>query len=374
MTLDIHRNKHVELGQMRLRTFDFLRGLAILGVITSHASLNFPSEVGVLDFIFRLGRFGVQLFFLVSALTMCHMWKQREDEVNPIFNFYIRRFCRIAPLFWLSIPIYLLINGTGPSYFAPEGISFREIILTISFLHGFWPSSISSVVPGGWSIAVEMTFYLIFPLLALTIKNRSLAYLIGGFLLYLFNVLVFQDYASNFLSANYITDSTSIIKDYLYLNFINQSPIFLLGCFIFFKQNISFTKLDFLIGLLWIVAPVFLGIPVKNGIGFVSVYFCLGCFVIFCLKFSAKNYLIEKLGENSYAIYLSHFSVLSLLHFLIPFFHGILSFFVGLVLTIFFSYIISVILNKLVEKPVRNLANYLTRCSEKKPMICNGQI
>ena len=34
---------------------------------------------------------------------------------------------------------------------------------TAFFLHGLHPEAINSVIPGGWSIAVEMTFYLFFP-------------------------------------------------------------------------------------------------------------------------------------------------------------------------------------------------------------------
>jgi peptidoglycan/LPS O-acetylase OafA/YrhL len=111
---DIHQKQNSQ----RLRTFDFLRGLAILGVIVVHTSQSFPSLINAIDFLAGLGRFGVQLFYFISALTMCYMWKQREGENNPIKNFYIRRFFRIAPLFWIAIPVYLLLNGYDKSYWA----------------------------------------------------------------------------------------------------------------------------------------------------------------------------------------------------------------------------------------------------------------
>ena len=61
---------------------------------------------------------GVNVFYFVSAMTMCLMWTQRV-ETSPTRKFYIRRVLRIAPLFWLAIPLYLIINGTGPSDNAP---------------------------------------------------------------------------------------------------------------------------------------------------------------------------------------------------------------------------------------------------------------
>jgi len=58
-------------------------------------------------------------------------------------------------MFWLAIPFFLLLTGKG----APAW----EVATTALFVHGFHPQTINSVVPGGWSIAVEMTFYAVFP-------------------------------------------------------------------------------------------------------------------------------------------------------------------------------------------------------------------
>ena len=133
----------------RSHTLDVLRGLAIAGVMAIHVSQSFPSNIHAVDFAFMCGWTGVNVFYFVSAMTMCLMWTQRV-EANPTRKFYIRRFLRIAPLFWLAIPVYLLVNGTGPSANAPNGIGPLQVILTATFLHGFWPDSVNSVVPGDW--------------------------------------------------------------------------------------------------------------------------------------------------------------------------------------------------------------------------------
>ena len=219
----------------RVRTFDFLRGLAILGVIAVHTSPR--SGISIVDFVADFGRFGVQLFFLISACTMCHMWKLREGESSPVRNFYIRRFFRIVPLFWLAIPLYLLVNATNKTHSEPKNIGELEVFLTATFLHGFWPTSINSVVPGGWSIAVEMTFYALFPALFFKVKERAVFYLLLAIIIWSFNIFIFRDLVSSFFANSHNTIEATAVKEFLFFNFINQAPVFLLGCYIYFASH-----------------------------------------------------------------------------------------------------------------------------------------
>jgi peptidoglycan/LPS O-acetylase OafA/YrhL len=70
-----------------------------------HVSQSFPSNIHAVDFMFVCGWVGVNVFYFVSAMTMCLMCTQRTLETNPTRKFYIRRLLRIAPLFWLAIPV-----------------------------------------------------------------------------------------------------------------------------------------------------------------------------------------------------------------------------------------------------------------------------
>ena len=60
-----------QLNADRLRFLDIARGLAVLGVIAVHTVQQFPTNVRPLDWWLGLGQFGVQLFFVISAYTMC---------------------------------------------------------------------------------------------------------------------------------------------------------------------------------------------------------------------------------------------------------------------------------------------------------------
>ncbi len=82
--------------------------MAILGVILVHSSQSVaPTNVTLLWFMGEGAR-GVQLFYVASALTLCMSWVARSShETFPIRNFYIRRFFRIAPMFYLAILSYI---------------------------------------------------------------------------------------------------------------------------------------------------------------------------------------------------------------------------------------------------------------------------
>jgi exopolysaccharide production protein ExoZ len=235
---------HTSKPNERLHSFDFLRGVAVLAVMVAHAALTFPSGIKSLDWACEYGTKGVQLFFLISAFTMCHMWKVRAGEENPIRKFYLRRFFRIAPLFWLAIPTYLVVYGAAASYWAPEGVGARQVFLTFTFLHGFWPDSINSVVPGGWSIAVEMTFYALFPFLIMQFKERGGWYLVAAATVWLCNQMLLKDLTAEFLSAREVAGGAALIKDFLYMNFLNQAPVFLLGCYLYFRLTTPPSKME----------------------------------------------------------------------------------------------------------------------------------
>lgn len=353
----------------RNKTFDTLRGVAILGVICVHTSQTFPTNDRQIDYALGFGRFGVQLFYFISALTMCYMWDLRSGEANQVVKFYFRRFLRIAPLFWLAIPVYLILNGTRPSYWAPEGVDLYQIVLTVFFLHGFWPDSINSVVPGGWSIAVEMTFYLIFPLL-ITRINHHFHFLSLAIAAYFFNLFIINPIIINLVGDNFVT-AGDLLKDFLYLNFFNQAPIFFVGCYLYglIKSEDVINYKEICISLvLWIamavVAHSILGMPLKN-MNFLLVIICEFLFVLFALRNQFKLPALEKLGRNSYAIYLGHFLIINLTSKFYSLFSldkkGFVAFVLGVVLITLLSYIFSIVSYNLLESKIHNLAEKLTK-------------
>ena len=158
----------------RNQSLDLLRGVAILLVVLVHCQEESTGVVpGLSWFAKEYGGLGVQLFFIVSGYTMMLTYGDRLD-LAAARSFYLRRFFRIAPLFWVAIVFYLLVTrGRGITNFAPDGVGVSDVLLTFFFLHSSSVTAYNSVVPGGWSIAVEMQFYLLFPLLIYLFRRRN---------------------------------------------------------------------------------------------------------------------------------------------------------------------------------------------------------
>jgi len=150
---------------------DALRGWAILAVVFFHTAVVVAPGSNLLTMVKEQGARGVQLFYIASALTIFLSMRGRAGEDDATRKFFIRRFFRIAPLFYLAMIAYLIGYGFGPRAGAPYGLNGWHILWTATFLNGWHPEMINSVVPVGWSIAVEMTFYLFAPLLFARIKN-----------------------------------------------------------------------------------------------------------------------------------------------------------------------------------------------------------
>ena len=100
------------MGSKKLEYIDALRGWAVLLVISSHVSgplLELPYPARKLA---NFGWYGVQLFFLASAITLLISWRTDGRAFLPkVPEFFIRRFFRIAPLYYLGAIFYFIIDN-----------------------------------------------------------------------------------------------------------------------------------------------------------------------------------------------------------------------------------------------------------------------
>lgn len=309
-----------KIGRMKPNHYSFidaLRGYAILLVMAVHSSQASPEWVGLGRQLIDQGARGVQLFFVASALTLAMSWHSRRDGT---FSFYLRRLFRIAPMFWLGIAFFLWLDGFGPRYFAPNGIDGADVLLTALFLHGWHPETITSVVHGGWSIAVEMTFYLIFPLLIFLFRSWVAA---------LVALLITNAVANSLFlffwqrRAGYWPEvSDDLTSTFLTLWFPTQLPVFAVGFMLFFLVRDYRGVLPrwgcnlLLVGSFLSMAFLALyPLPISRfGVSSYSAYgLCFGVFA-YCLADGAGRWLVNApiryLGKISYSAYLWHFAIL----------------------------------------------------------------
>jgi peptidoglycan/LPS O-acetylase OafA/YrhL len=311
----------------RLAYLDALRGYAILGVIAVHASQFFPNLNWTIQQLVDEGARGVQLFFVASALALMFSWHNRHDGAAA---FYVRRVFRIAPMFWLAIAFFLLVDGTGPRVWAPHGIGWFQIASSVALVHGLHPETLDAIVPGSWSIADEMIFYAIFPLLALTVTTWRAAAI--ALVISLVCASRFFDFSVPILLTVMPDQTPDLLKGYSYLWFPNQLPAFLTGILVF--QLIKQQKEPIGRNAAWaglIIAPTLMVVLPFTFVSFRSfpaylymllniqfqmVYALLFGLFTFCLAQRSGRLLVNPLicyiGKVSYSAYFLHFAVISI--------------------------------------------------------------
>lgn len=146
---------------------DTLRGIAVLLVILVHTSqrIYLPLNTYLAS---SYGQMGVQLFFVLSAYTLC-LSMDRGGSRSSLSFYYLRRYFRIAPLYYFGIMFYVLSKVA--SGYNDTDLTFENVLSNVLFLHGFHPAANNTIVPGGWSIGLEMAFYLIFPFIFFFYKD-----------------------------------------------------------------------------------------------------------------------------------------------------------------------------------------------------------
>ncbi|MDR1091554.1 MAG: acyltransferase [Prevotella sp.] len=291
----------------KLEYIDSLRGIAILLVILVHipftkgvwpAMSYFPDCVAL--FIGN-GHLGVNLFFIVSAFTLMLSHQKRQYEDHATRNFFIRRFFRIAPMYYLAI-IYFTFSSYAGFDIANinwDNIPKKELFTNIFFINGFFPEYIHRYVPGGWSITVEFTFYMLFPFLFSKIKNINSAFR------FVLITLLFSS-AMHFILKGTYADQGNFLEYY----FIAQLPVFSLGMLAFFiimgKLNIDDIKRPS-ICLLAATIFIYCYIPVPYDFVYSIVFFLL--LVILSQKAYRifSNRILAAIGKVSFSLYLMHF-------------------------------------------------------------------
>ncbi len=211
-----------------------MRGYAVALVITCHLAFAFPGLPYPVYRLATMGWHGVQLFFLASALTLLMSWHYDTGRVDRarLTSFYLRRFFRIAPAYYAAAWLYYVL--TPP----PGGLDPLQLVASYVFLNSWAPSlmptvpGVWAVVPGGWSIGVEVTFYLAFPMFAALASNMRRA-------LALFALCVLAGGLANRVAAPLLAtvDPAVAVDNFLYFWFPNQMAVFAFGAVLFFAKS-----------------------------------------------------------------------------------------------------------------------------------------
>jgi peptidoglycan/LPS O-acetylase OafA/YrhL len=152
----------------RIEALDALRGIAAALIVFVHVfALNHIELPGYLPSVAPYLLLGVEMFFVLSAFSLCLGYFGKLETSAQMSDYFIRRLFRIAPLWYFLLAIWIVVMSI---YFVPP--TAGAVFLNATFLFGLLPNGqLSSIVWAGWSIGVEMLFYVIFPLLLLVTTN-----------------------------------------------------------------------------------------------------------------------------------------------------------------------------------------------------------
>jgi peptidoglycan/LPS O-acetylase OafA/YrhL len=137
----------------KIASINGLRGLAICAVVFHHSFGGYAAAHNI-PFLSD-GWMGVDLFFMLSGFVLYLPYAAGKAFV--VKDFYIHRFMRLAPLFYFSAIVCVLITGAFTKF---------QLIALFSGLFTLFPSSF--IPPANfvfWSLGVEFVFSALFPLL-----------------------------------------------------------------------------------------------------------------------------------------------------------------------------------------------------------------
>lgn len=319
---------------------DIIRALAILGVLATHSIHHITTLSPVTVAIFDYGQLGVQLFFIASAITLCLSASERKETSQ--FNFYIRRFFRVVPLYYFGILLYFFWRCAYTSYLQgepsiPQDYTLLRVLENIFFMHGFDPSNFNYVVPGGWSIATEMAFYIIFPFIFLLLKKLSLR----SFIVFAIAIAALSFYIQYvgieiiqpILIGKGIQESliTNDRFGFIYASIINQINVFMIGIIAFKFLHKKITTSHLLIAMVLIFISCLIQNDRSYDTGYDGFFYTIMssiAFAILVIKLSTISLpeniickVLVEVGRNSYSMYILHFLILDVLKFV--FMHSI---------------------------------------------------
>lgn len=218
---------------------DMLRAVSIWLVLFQHGGISIVDGLEGL----KIGGAGVEVFFVLSGFLIGQILIRnlhRENSFKSIANFWIRRWFRILPLYYLML---------GVKFFFFENDVGENIIYYIFFLqNNFYGIDFYEVT---WSLVIEEWFYITVPIflfVAFKLSRKKIKTVVALFALFiLFENIIRYIYVTKFdvsyggVNGNVIFRLDSlfwgVLLAYVKMNLnhiymkLSRIPVFLVGVF-----------------------------------------------------------------------------------------------------------------------------------------------
>ncbi len=341
-----------------------LKGIAILAVTMVHSGAG--QLPGIFGRIGEDGARGVQLFFILSGMlvfrSLDRAFPDRKLTMKGVLRWYLKKYIRLAPLYYLAILISMLTGSWSTYWLGTEGhVTVKNLLAHVFLLHGLFPHYTDSILYVEWYLGVLWIFYLISPLLFRYIDSFGKAVL--------FAVIV---YIVNPELTGWLGSVLPVYKDPDIYNAymetfgpFNQFLIFAFGFILYYftewireKRILSHKQLSYAI-------LIFAGILLYGQVNSTETLYRFTRHEMFGLFFSLLvisqvifptklicNPFFAFVGRYSYGMYLFQFIWILFYERHIPC-SGALGWMVKFVVSVFALLMISILLTKYYERPIR---------------------
>ncbi len=320
-----------DLTAKNIPVINCLRGIAASMVCFFHfVSPGYIHNADLVQ-IFRIGKAGVFIFFVISGVVIPLSMIRGGYGYRNWGKFMLKRLARIEPPYLACIVlalIYFQLRTLVPTSADVDQMpATRDLLLHVGYLvpffHGRWALGIF------WTLSVEFQYYILLSLLLPLLLTGIKAYRYCFYLIFLFSPFLLPDYKF----------------------FPVHAPFFLIGIlYTFWQTNIIESRECFIVTLLCLTVAVMVA-PISYAIA--------ALFTILVINFlpAFTNSALNFLGKISYSLYLLHpITGKAFINVLSHTFNAGYQ----IVILVIAGYIISVIsayvFYKIVEKPAQRLS------------------
>ena len=320
------------LKRFRVNNFDLLRLAAAMQVVIYHSSIwmdiGNPESSWLLSLIHRIP--GVPIFFFVSGFLI-----SRSYETNSKLSDYSRnRAFRIFPALWACFVVSLLMvyfSGYFSTVAVPLTTFVAWSVTQLSFLQFYTPTFMdgfgNGVLNGSlWTISVELQFYVITPLLYLSLRSLSKAAFDGVLVVLIVIFAAFNVFYHHVVPGFNLLETEGMTMKLGYVSFAPWVYMFFIG--ILAQRNfeplrnlsVGIAKVPLFIILYILVS--YLTIDVfsfgEAGQKLDPISYIALCFCIMSIAYTLPDIanLILRRNDISYGLYIYHMPVVNLFIYL----------------------------------------------------------
>lgn len=166
--------------QRRFATLDGVRGVAAIGVASSHAGF-YPQISSTVDFLPNYG-LAVDVFFMLSGFVLAYAYEERFQAGMKTREFMLLRIIRLYPLYLAGLALAMATAVAAIAVGHPQMIAPATLTLMLAAALLFLPSptrfesdAIAPLNPPSWSLMFELLANLAYVALYRRLTNAVLA-------------------------------------------------------------------------------------------------------------------------------------------------------------------------------------------------------